>query len=203
VPAPPDRPRRPGAAETQLWSRQLAENTVTWAPADAAAAVDDYARLAPCWDTERGGYRPVPLADALARGGPLPTGICAQVGAGTGLLTPMLLAVWPSVIDIDLSPDMLARSDAPWRVRADASRLPLPDGVVAAVVLADAPFFAVEVDRVLAPDGVVVWSNALGDAAPHHVPTAVLLRALAAGRTAWRAVTSEAGWGSWAVFRRA
>jgi hypothetical protein len=51
---------------------------------------------------------------------------------------------------------------------------------------------------------MIVWTNALGDAAPHYLPCEVVLEALA--RTGdgadWTAVTSVAGWGSWAVFRR-
>jgi hypothetical protein len=55
----------------------------------------------------------------------------------------------------------------------------------------------------LAADGVVVWSNALGIDAPHHVPVAAVLAALRrASGTAWTAVTAEAGWGLWAVLRR-
>ncbi len=99
---------------------------------------------------------------------------------------------------------MLGRSTAAWRVRADGVRLPLSDDLAAAVVLADAPLFASEVVRVLRRDGAVVWSNALGRDAPQHVPIATVLASLQrvdpAG--AWTAVTSEAGWGLWAVFRR-
>ena len=61
--------------------------------------------------------------------------------------------------------------------------------------------------RILAPDGVVVWSNALGAESPHHVPVEVVAGALgrAAGsrpHVGWDAVTAEAGWGLWAVLRR-
>jgi hypothetical protein len=86
----------------------------------------------------------------------------------------------------------------------DASRLPLPSGSAAAVVLADVPLFAVEVARVLAPGGVVVWSNALGADAPHHVPVGTVLDALnrATGGAGFGALTAEAGWGCWAVLRR-
>lgn len=171
----------------------------------ARDVVRRYTELAAVWEGERGGYRPVPLSDALARGVPLPSGLCLEVGAGTGLLTPLLTAVWPRVVSLDLTVEMLRRSSARWRVLADASKLPVRDGTAAAVVLADAPLFAEEVTRVLAPDGVVVWSNALGVDAPHHVPVATVLAAMerAAPERPWNAVTAEAGWGLWAVFRRA
>jgi SAM-dependent methyltransferase len=204
VPAAPGKPLRAGARATQQTSRAIAADASAWTPRLARDAIRQYAELAPLWDGERGGYRPVPLADALYRGGPLPTGTCVEVGCGTGLLTPLLARTWPAVVCVDLSWDMLHRSAAPWRVRADASRLPLSDGLAAAVVLADVPLFAGEVVRILADGGVVVWSNALGEDAPHHVPVATVLSTLerAAGDGSWSAVTAQAGWGLWAVLRK-
>jgi SAM-dependent methyltransferase len=204
VPAAPGKPARPEARASQQTSLAIAEDPSTWSAELAGQTIRRYAELAPVWDGERGGYRPLPLGDALARGGPLPTGYCVEVGCGTGLLTPMLAEVWSTVVCLDLSPDMLRRSGAPWRVVADASRLPLPGGLAAAAVLADVPLFAEEVVRVLAPDGVVVWSNALGADAPHHVPVPAVLSALErASAGPWSARSAEAGWGLWAVLRRA
>jgi SAM-dependent methyltransferase len=205
LPARPGKPTRAGADATQRESRAIAADPTVWTPDLARQTVRRYAELAPVWDGERGGYRRVPLADALARGGPFRTaGPCLEIGGGTGLLTPLLAEVWPMVISLDLSPDMLARSTARYRVRADAARSPLAGGRAAAVVLADAPLFAGEVVRLLAQDGVLLWSNALGADAPHHVPLPVVRSALAAASgVAWSAVTAEAGWGTWAVLRRA
>jgi SAM-dependent methyltransferase len=203
VPAQPGKPERGGARATQELSRSIAEDPSVWSPRLARETVDRYAELAPVWDGERGGYRPVPLADALARGGAFPAGWCVEVGGGTGLLTPLLARVWPRVLCLDLSWEMLRRGPARRRVLADAAAPPVAGGSAAAVVLADAPLFAAEVVRVLAADGVVVWSNALGIDAPHHVPVATVLAALRrASGTPWAAVTAEAGWGLWAVLRR-
>jgi SAM-dependent methyltransferase len=203
VPADPGKPTRAGARATQWQSRALAENPASWSPEMAHEVVDEYTRLASVWDEERGSYRPVPLADALARGGPFPQGLCVEVGCGTGLLTPHIAAVWPQVLSLDLTEQMLRHSAAPWRIVADASALPIHSGQAAAVVLADAPLFAAEVVRVLAPGGVVVWSNALGVDAPHHVPIDAVVGVLerATPGRSWNAVTSEAGWGLWAVLR--
>lgn len=200
----PGKPVRATARDKQRVSRALAEGSARWSTVLAAEVVREYSELAPVWDGERGGYRPVPLLDALARGGPLPAGPCVEAGCGTGLLTPLLERVWPEVVCLDLTPNMLRRSGASWRLLADASRLPVRDGRAAAVVLADVPLFAEEVVRVLAPGGVVLWSNALGVDAPHHVPIPAVLDALdrADPRPGWEAVTSEAGWGLWAVLRR-
>lgn len=205
VPAAPGKPTRAGASTMQAAATALAVDPALWTAQAGRESVERYAELAPTWDEERGGYRSAPLADALARGGRLPPGLCVEAGCGTGLLTPLLAAVWQRVLSLDLSWHMLRRSPAPWRVLGDASRLPLGDRRAAAVVLADAPLFAGEVTRVLADDGIVIWSNALGREAPHHVPVDVVLAALrrAAPDGAWDVVTAEAGWGLWAVFHRA
>ena len=162
VPAAPGKPTRADVSRTQQNATVIAENPSVWSLTMAQAVIRRYTELATVWNDERGGYRPVPLADALARGGPLPHGRCVEVGCGTGLLTPLLAEVWSPVVCADLTWDMLRRSSAPARVLADAARLPLAAGQAAAVVLADAPLFAEEAVRVLTADGVVVWSNALG-----------------------------------------
>ncbi len=204
VAAEPGKPVREEARQSQARSRRLAEHPDTWSAGEARDVVRRYTELAPVWEGERGGYRPVPLRDALDRGGPLPAGLCLEIGAGTGLLTPLLEDVWPTVVGLDLTLPMLRRSRGRHRVLADASRLPVADDRVAAVVLGDAPLFAGEVVRVLAPHGVVVWSNALGVDAPHHVPVPTVLSTLErADGGAWTGVTAEAGWGLWAVLRRA
>lgn len=206
VPEPPGKPMREGVKTAQDRARRVARSPSSWSRADVAHVVDVYAEMAASWNEERGAYRPAPLRDALARGGVLPAGPAVEVGAGTGLLTPIIRAVWPQVISVDLSAHMLARSAHRWRVRADAARLPIRSAAVAAVVLADAPLITTEVIRVLREDGVIVWSNALGRDAPQHVPTAELIAALdAADQTGrwWTARASEAGWGSWALLRRA
>jgi SAM-dependent methyltransferase len=203
VAADPGKPVREEARESQARSRRLAEHPDTWSADAARDVVRRYTELAPVWEGERGGYRPVPLKDALDRGGPLPAGLCLEIGAGTGLLTPLLEDVWPTVLGLDLTLPMLRQSPGRHRVLADASRLPVADGRAAAVVIGDAPLFAGEVVRVLAPEGVVVWSNALGVDAPHHVPVPTVLSTLErAGGGAWAGVTAEAGWGLWAVLRR-
>jgi Methyltransferase domain len=203
IPAALGKPSRDGAAEVQRFARALAADPALWSSEQAEQTVDTYARLAPLWDQERGTYRRLPMADALSRGGPFPPGAAIEVGAGTGLLTEMLATLWEPVLCLDLSPDMLTRSAAPHRVRADAARLPVAGGSAAAVVLADAPLFAAETLRVLADDGLVVWCNALGADAPHHVPVEEVQAALERVSDArWSVVTADAGWGSWAVLRR-
>ena len=70
------------------------------------------------WENSRGGYRRPVLADALARGGPFLPGREVEIASGTGLLTPLIAAVWPEVAAVDLSGGMLARSAASRRIQA-------------------------------------------------------------------------------------
>jgi SAM-dependent methyltransferase len=202
--AAPGKPVRPEAAASRAASLALAQDPQTWSLEEARLVIDRYQGLAPGWDSDRGWYRPIPLVDALARGGPFPSGPCVEVGCGTGLLTPMLTATWPGTVCVDITMAMLRRAQGATRVLADAARLPLADGIASAVVLADAPLFAGEVVRVLTGTGVVVWCNALGTDAPHHVPIPVVITALrrASAGQRWTATTADAGWGLWAVLRR-
>jgi SAM-dependent methyltransferase len=65
--------------------------------------------MAASWEGDRGGYRPPVLADALARGGPFRPGRAVELASGTGLLTPLIAAVWRQVVAVDLSWGMLGR----------------------------------------------------------------------------------------------
>ena len=203
VPAPPGKPRRPGASDTQEFARRIAEDPSSWGHQEVVATASRFDVLAESWDEERASYRAAPLSDALTRGGPWPDGICVEIGSGTGILTPLLLERWHVTLCLDLSAGMLGRARTSLRVRADASRLPIASGIAAAAVVGDAPLFAEEVVRVLVPHGVVIWVNALGADAPYWVPTDTICSALArACSEPWEAVTSEARWGSWVVLRR-
>jgi SAM-dependent methyltransferase len=202
VPSPPGKPTRAGAAETQRLALRVARDASCWGDELAGATAAHFDALSSVWDAERTGYRPAPLADALARGGPWPEGRCVEIGSGTGALTPLLLERWPATVCVDMSAGMLSRARSGARVRADAARLPVAAGSVSVVVVGDAPLFAREVVRALERPGVVVWLNALGSGAPYFVPTDDIRAALAAASArAWRSVESEALWGRWVVLR--
>lgn len=53
--------------------------------------------------------------------------------------------------------------------------------------------------RVLAPDGVLLWINQLGEDGPLYLPADDVAAALPGQ---WQAVEAHAGWGSWAALRR-
>jgi hypothetical protein len=84
-------------------------------------------------------------------------------------------------------------------VQADGSRLPLADGALGALILVNMFLFPAEVDRVLAPPGVVVWVNSRGPETPIHLTADEVDRALPGS---WDGVSSQAGWGTWSVHWR-
>lgn len=203
VAPPPGKPVRAEAAHGQQRARRLALHPDTWDRQEAAAMRADFDEAASIWNADRGGYRRPVLADALARGGPFPPGLAVEIASGTGLLTSLIQEHWPTVIAVDLSRGMLARSTAPHRLQADTAHLPLAAGVADAVIIGDGPLFAAEVARVMTDSAVLVCSNALGLGAPFFVPTEILTEAMTAATAhPWNAVESQAHWGTWAVLRR-
>jgi SAM-dependent methyltransferase len=172
-----------------------------WSPGRAAKVAELFDSLAPNWDADHdSAARRAVLADALERAD-LPPGRCLELGSGTGLGTAALVPRFSSVVAVDLSAAMLANAPAGVgaRVRADSAALPVRDGVADAVVLVNMLLFPAEVDRVLAPDGTVLWVNTLGDQTPIHLPPQDVLGALPGQ---WSGVTARAGSGFWVAARR-
>jgi SAM-dependent methyltransferase len=166
---------------------------------EVAALFDE---LAPQWHTRTSPERDAVVADVLARGvGEVCGDVCVELGSGIGAYTPLLARRWPRVLAVDVSLEMLrlAPTDVGHRLLADGSRLPLASGTAAAVVLVNCFLFPGEVDRVLAPDGLVVWVNSSGAETPIHLPAVDVMAALP-GR--WEGVESTAGVGIWCVLRR-
>lgn len=179
----------------------MAFDAARWTPERAANVAALFDGLAGEWKDRPHASRYEAVDDAVARGGPFPAGTCLEVGSGTGLLTGHLAGHFSPLVALDLSAGMLALAPAhPPRVRADATLLPVRGGAVAVVVLVNMFLFPAEVDRVLRPDGVLVWVNSLGDETPIHLSADDVDAALPG---AWDGTASEAGWGSWATFRRA
>ncbi|WP_201724797.1 class I SAM-dependent methyltransferase [Streptomyces antimycoticus] len=192
-----------GTAEVfRTFARDLAAGRRSWNGETARFIAAQFDELAAEWDTTRATGRDEPLRDALDRGGPFPDGACLELGSGTGLFTQLLRSVFPLVISVDLSEQMLrqAAGRSPARVRADATVLPLADARVSVVAAIDMLLFPAEIARVLAPDGVLLWINQLGKDGPLYLPAADVVAALPGD---WHAVEANAGWGSWAVLRRA
>ena len=90
--------------------------------------------------------------------------------------------------------------DPASKVQADAAALPVAASSVDAVVLVNMLLFPAEVERVLKPDGALVWVNTSGDRTPIHLSAEEVDEAMPGE---WNGLASEAAWGTWAVLRRA
>jgi SAM-dependent methyltransferase len=203
VPSPPDRPEVGGPDHPmRKVTRQVAFEPGGWTKERAEKVAQLFDGMAAQWGERTNHERQDVLRDALDRGGLGPARLCIEIGSGTGSSTPDLAARYATVVALDLSREMLRHAPAApgHRVQADASRLPLPDGCADAVVLVNALLFPQETARVLAPGGVVVWVNSLGDRTPIHLPPEDVAKALP-GR--WRGVAADASWGIWCTLRRA
>jgi len=182
-------------------ARQVAFEPSGWTGERKAKVENLFDDLAPEWHTRDHPYRTQPLIDAFERGGPITPGVCLELGSGTGIATPWLTPRFAVVMAAELSANMIELApEAGSRVRADGSCLPLRDHCVDAAVLVNMFLFPAELDRVLAPDGALVWVNTSGDMTPIYLPADEVDAALPGE---WDGVAAEAGWGTWAVLRRA
>lgn len=198
----PDRPE--GANDDHPMrkvTRQVAFEPGGWTPERSAKVSALFDSLAPEWHTRDHPLRQVPIADAFERGGPLGFGTGLELGSGIGLGTAWLSARFELLVAVELSAEMLklAPPDPAPHVQADAANLPIASASIDAVVLINMFLFPTEVDRVLKPDGALVWVNTSGEQTPIHLSAEHVEQALPGE---WNGVTSEAGWGTWAVFRR-
>lgn len=202
VPAAPGRPEIGGPDHPmRKVTRQVAFDPGGWTAERAAKVTALFDGLAAEWSPTADESRLVPLADAVARGGPLPAGRWLEVGSGNGRMSGWLARRCRLLVATDIAGAMLAAAPAQPapRVRADAARLPFPDGAIDVAVLVNALLFPAELARVTAAGGAIVWVNTNGDATPIYLPAEDVNAAMG---EAWDAVAAEAGWGTWAVLRR-
>jgi SAM-dependent methyltransferase len=174
-----------------------------WTGETRRRVTEAFDALAGEWHTRTSPERTAVVADALERGvGQHPGGLAVEVGSGIGTYSALLAERFDAVLAVELSMAMsqLAPSGPGRRVQADAATLPLGDAGASAVVLINALLFPAEVDRVLAPGGVVVWVNSSGEETPIHLPPAEVAAALPGE---WEGTASRAGVGLWCVLRRA
>lgn len=171
--------------------------------AEARAQVESlFDSLAPEWHTRTSEARTAVVRDALDRGAVTGGAVAVEVGSGIGTYSTLLAERFGLVAAVDLSYEMLrlAPGAPAARVHADAARLPVRTGCADAVVLINALLFPGEVDRVLAPGGLVVWVNSSGEHTPIHLPARDVVAALPGE---WRGVAGRAGYGTWCVLHRA
>lgn len=186
--------RRAAGLDTSGWTGELRHEVEGY-----------FDNLAGEWHTRSSPQRIGVVTDALVRGLDAmgaPGGLAVEIGSGIGAYSHLIADRFPRVVAADLSLAMLRLApNAPaHRVQADGSALPLRDASAAAVVLINAFLFPAEVNRVLAPDGVLVWVNSSGEQTPIYLSADDLVAAL---RGEWTGVSSRAGEGHWCVLRRA
>jgi SAM-dependent methyltransferase len=184
-------------------TRQIAFEPGGWTAERRTKVAELFDGLAPGWKSHLNDpQRTAALSDAYERGDVPRGGVCVEVASGDGQNTAFLAAHHDLLIAADLSMVMLqhAPTDVGHRVRADSGDLPLRSGTVDVAVLVNAFLFPAELDRVLAPGGVLVWVNTAGDLTPIHLTTDDVLTALPGD---WDGVEAEAGWGTWAALHRA
>ena len=183
-------------------TREAAFDLSSWTPERSRSVAKMFDDLAEGWAARYTIEEATePVLDVIARG-EIPTGVCLEIGAGRGIATTALANHCEAVIALDVSYEMLARFHEPraCRLLGDGAQLPIADSSVDVVVLINAFLFPLEIDRVLAADGVMVWINSLGPDTPIHLPAADVDQCLPGD---WAGVESEAGWSTWSVFRRA
>ncbi len=202
IASPPDRPAVGGPNHPmRIITRRAAFEPDYWNADVATSVARFFDEMAPVWDERSGVGEMAPLVDAFTRGGTFGTR-CLEIGAGTGAGTSVLVKRFEQVIALDIAGEMLnhfhdLKADL---VLADGAALPFAPASVDVIVLVNAFLFPAELDRVLAPKGAIVWMNSLAEDTPIHLPIEDLLAAMP---RRWIAITAEAGWGEWAVVRRA
>jgi SAM-dependent methyltransferase len=167
--------------------------------ADRVAAVFD--GLAAKWSEDHvDPGKAAPVLDAIERGEAPLDGRWIELGSGTGTGARLLHGRASQQICVDLSERMLAYAPGLTpKVRADSSQLPFADDAADVVLLINMLLFPDEVDRVLQPEGRVVWVNTVGDQTPIHLPASDVASALPGE---WTGVASNAGRGLWTVLQR-
>ena len=183
-------------------TREVAFDPSSWTEERRAFVADIFDGEAPNWHTREVPGRYDALNDALDRGGVPTDGPALELGSGTGLSTPLLRERFPGLLAGDLAIEMLrlAPADAAPRLQCDSTRLPFADGALQVVLAINMLLFPNELDRVLAPDGVLVWVNTSGEQTPIYLPADDVVAAMGDG---WVGTASEAGTGTWCVARRA
>jgi SAM-dependent methyltransferase len=201
----PEKPGRPewgdAARPMRELTRLIAVDRDAWTPERLAQIASFFDSMASGWPERDVPERHDAIADALARGGPFPSGWSVEVGSGSGNATADLQHAFHDVVSLDLSREMLRLASFRGRqIQSDASALPLRTGAASVVALINMFLFPAEISRVLADDGVLLWVSTNGEQTPIYLPPTDVLRALPG---TWEGITSEAGWGTWLTARRA
>ncbi len=189
--------RRAAGLGSQSWDNEAAE-TVSGL----------FNSLAPEWHTRESPQRVAVVTDAIERGldrlrGAVHarTGTALEIGSGLGTYSQLIDDRFADTMAVEIAEEMhrAAHRSTAHRVLADASRLPVADGSMDAVVMINAFLFPAEVSRVLRPGGVLLWVNSSGESTPIHLRTEEILEVLPYAASG---VQSRAGVATWCALRR-
>lgn len=175
----------------------------SWTRENASHMSELFDGMAAEWsDRHVGPEKRAPVEDALERGDVPVSGEWLEIGSGTGAGARVLSGRVGSLVCTDLSMGMLlhAPADLAPRVQSDASTLPFADETFDGMLMINMILFPDEVNRVLRPDGTLLWVNTLGDQTPIHLPIDDIIDALPGE---WNGRTARAGTGFWLTARRA
>lgn len=195
---------RPGQPENEHPMRKVTRQVAFdggWDPERRRKVAELFDSMATEWTAKHDSTeRRASIADALDRGA-VRGGCVVELGSGSGMGTEQLAERFADVLALDLSMQMLlaAPADHAARVQADSSALPLPPRSADTVVLVNMLLFPSEIDRVLAPEGQLVWVNTGAERTPIHLMPEEVVRALPGD---WAAVAGRAGHGMWCVVAR-
>ncbi len=180
---------------------QVAFEPTGWSKERAEKVAGLFDEMAETWKDKDFDSRVLPVLDAIERGGIERGGTGLELGCGTGAYSELLSTHFDSLLCVDISFEMLVRSTSTggFRVRGDGSNLPVPTGSVSGLFCVNTLLFPLEVDRVLSGDGYLVWVSTSGNQTPIYLSPADVYAALG-GK--FVGVSSEAGQGTWSVFRR-
>lgn len=179
-----------------------------WGPDAAAEVAGLFNSLAPEWHTRESEDRLAIVGDAFVRGldalrnPSVPTpDVALELGSGLGTYSGLVTQRFGLAVAAELSEEMhhLAHRTAAARVLSDGSKLPIGNSSLGAVVLINCFVFPAEVDRVLAPGGILLWVNSSGESTPIHLSTQEVVTALPFEVDGFEA---RAGVGTWCALRR-
>ncbi|TAN21025.1 MAG: class I SAM-dependent methyltransferase [Actinomycetota bacterium] len=182
-------------------TRQVAFDPGGWTSDRAQKVAKLFDELAGTWKDKDFNSRILPVVDAMARGGIKPGGIGIELGCGTGAYSSTLSDYFDALLCIDISFEMLANSaqSSGFRIRGDGATLPVRDRTVDGLFCINTLLFPAEVDRILTENGYLVWVSSSGNQTPIYLSPAEVFAAL---ERKFTGVSSEAGPGTWTVFRR-
>jgi hypothetical protein len=167
-----------------------------------AGTYDEMAQEWSAWAVTQPGYAATVRDGLRAASRDEAPGWAFEVSCGTGQATEVLAGAVARTLSSDVNISMLRGASEYPTVRylaADVRHLPLRTGTVPLLVGLNAVPHVAEFERVLAPDGQLLWCTSFGAGTPLYVAPERLLDLFGAG---WSGEAAQAGHGEWTLLRR-